>query len=65
MLDLAQLLQLLKMYGPTIVILVLLITGWLVPKGVYLREVERATSYDKIAQAALQTLAKIVNPPQP
>jgi hypothetical protein len=65
MLDLTQVLTLLKMYGPTVVFLVLLITGWVVPRGVYMREVDRATSYDRIAQAALAALAKIVNPPQP
>jgi hypothetical protein len=52
-------------YGALFVLAALLASGWLIPKSVYLREVVRADTYEKLAQNALETMARLVNPPKP
>ena len=65
MVDIGSLLTLLDKYGALVVLAALLAFGWLIPKGVYLREVARADSYEKIAQNSLEAMARLVNPPKP
>jgi hypothetical protein len=63
--DVTPLLTALDKYGALFVLAALLASGWLIPKSVYLREVVRADTYEKLAQNALETMARLVNPPKP
>jgi hypothetical protein len=55
----------LKFYGLPGLLILAFLKGWIVAKPLYDREVLRADSYEKLAQAALSTnaeLARVVKP---
>ena len=58
--DATAILSLAKNFGWPAVLVVLMITGWLIPKLLYQREVSRADKWESIAQTAIETLAQNV-----
>ncbi len=60
--DPALLLTWLKLYGPMGVTLGLLLSGWLIPKAIYQREVSRCDAYEALARDALSMARGVQNP---
>jgi hypothetical protein len=60
MVDITQILTMLKTFGALVVTAGLMVTGYLIPRSVYLREVARADAYESLAKDALAAMAKLV-----